>query len=476
MTMAARRSPLRSKSPAKQHVHTMTLPISLNRAHHRKIHLGKLSFMAILVLGVLSIHMMAWSSSLSSQHEETTEIQSHRLHIIQDVPTSRNGAMVRHKHRRITDYDRQQDIRRYSVTIDKPRVVFLSSSPPSTRSSRLTQAISNYSPPNTTKSYVWEFERPYHEECTPMASWQTTFYPTCLTLHEVQASELLSTKGSWRTAWLTENEQVVLKMLNFDRDYDTESFYYHQVDAMAMERLTKSKYTIHSYGFCGQSVLVEFAPNEGRDLIKNKKLSSFGRLLIGRDLARGITDIHSIDSKKSRNATFTHNDVNIANIVAMSTGRIKFSDFNIGYPLKWNKTKPCGYPQRWEGKLWRSPEEIRNTTFVSEKTDVYSLGNLLFQVMTRHQPWTWLEPNGRPTLDEIAKSKLEGKTPFIPNKFVNSTDMSIQALYHAIRACFTQDPTKRPTAYQVSYGLSQVLKWMEEGNKTVTITEELFFH
>jgi serine/threonine protein kinase len=116
-------------------------------------------------------------------------------------------------------------------------------------------------------------------------------------------------------------------------------------------------------------------------LLKKKQLSSTGKLLLAQDLARGLTDIHSIDAPKSRNVTFVHNDVNIANLVAVGP-RIKFGDFNIGIPLKWNKTRPCGYLQRWLGILWRSPKEIANTSYVNEKTDVYALGNVLFQTMT----------------------------------------------------------------------------------------------
>lgn len=478
MTLPSHTSPRRRLHPNR------TLHYHNENNRNRKLLVGKLPVIAILIVGGSLMLMLSWYSSLSSspQAAENKQRNSHRLSIVQDVPTSRNGAIIRRKHRTITVYDRAQDIHHYTVMSDKPRVVMLSSSPPTVRSKvHSVKALSNYiAPLNNTQSFIWDFERPYHDQCTPMASWQTTFYPTCNSLHEVLAGELLSTRGSWRTAWMTEtqthNYKIVLKMLNLDRNYDEESFRLHQVDAMAMERLTRSKYTINAYGFCGQSVLVEFASGEGRALIKNKKISPFGRLLIGRDLARGITDIHSMDAPKSRNVTFVHNDVNIANIVSMANGRLKFSDFNIGYPLKWNQTKPCGYPQKWQGTLWRSPEEIRNTTYVNEKTDVYSLGNLLFQVMTRHQPWTWLEPNGRPSMDEIAKNKLEGKTPYIPPKFANSTDISVQALYHAIRTCFIEDPNKRPTAYQVSYGLSQALQWMEEGNTTVPITRDLFFH
>ncbi len=476
----------------------MVLPrSSLHNVHNSyKCSVGKLAILSLLVLGVSFVHIMLWSS-MSSNSTQLSSLQVHHnlnyetskrrdgriMYERQDAPSPRNGGILRtEKHRHITNYDRQQDIHRYTVTFDKPRVFYLSYAQTTRFQNRTVTPISTFKNHTVaSSSYFWDFEVPYHEECTFMESWQSSFYPTCNVLHQMeQPATLLSTRGSWRTAWLLEHEQkeqeqVVLKMLNFDRDYNEESFHYHQIDAVAMERLTFSKFTIQIYGFCGQSVLVEYAPQDGRSLIKNKKLSSTGRLLMGRDLARGLTDIHSIDTPKSHNATFVHNDVNIANIVA-SGPRIKFGDFNIGYPLKWNKTIPCGYPQRWQGILWRSPEEIINTTYVSEKTDVYSLGNLLFQTMTRHQPWTWLEPHGRPSLDEIAAAKAQGKTPYIPMKFRNSTDLSIQALYHAIQECFVTDPTRRPTAYQIAYGLTQALRWKEKGIKNVTITREMFYH
>ena len=77
------------------------------------------------------------------------------------------------------------------------------------------------------------------------------------------------------------DEQVVLKILNLECNFDTQSFNYHQVDVMAMERLMKSKYLILSFGFCGQSMVVEYSPIEGSDLINNNKLSKNGPLLLG---------------------------------------------------------------------------------------------------------------------------------------------------------------------------------------------------
>ena len=409
-----------------------------------------------------------WSSSIYEAWP------THRM-----TPVARNGAMIRHEYSSIMEYDRQKDIHHYGK-IDKPRVVLLWSGTEFSSSPRVVDALTNYTPANASdpRGHIWGFELPYYEECTPMEQWQTEFYPTCNILHEVRPGKLISTKGSWRTAWVVEGDPVVfkpvvLKMLNLYRNFDPESYAYHQVDAMAMERLTKSEYSIHSHGFCGQSILVEWADGEGRSMIKNKKLSTNKRLKIARDLAKGLDDIHSIDTPRGRNATYVHNDVNIANVVAIN-GKIKYSDFNIGYLLKWNGSQPCGFPQRWEGKLWRSPEEIRNTTYVSEKIDIYSLGNILFQVMTKHQPWTWLEPGERPSEAEVAVRKMKGGMPYIPPEFRNSTDLAVQALYEAIRVCYKHDPEKRPTAFQLAQGLTRVLEWIEHGNYT-KVTEKIFY-
>lgn len=96
------------------------------------------------------------------------------------------------------------------------------------------------------------YEKPYHHQCSFMKPWQTQFNPTCNQLHELDTTQettsLLSMSGSWRSVWksIQGNESVVLKMLHINREFDSESFAFHQqVDAMALERLTKSKICDH---------------------------------------------------------------------------------------------------------------------------------------------------------------------------------------------------------------------------------------
>ena len=227
-----------------------------------------------------------------------------------------------------------------------------------------------------------DFERPFLEQCEPRVD--PSFYPTCNGLHEVAMDfdiSLLSTKGSWRTVWKVEHHKAAIKILHLTRQFDQQSFEQHRLDATIMEHLTASPHVVDAYGYCGQSVVTEMAPTGGRDYVKQNEIRSQERLKIARDLARGLADIHALqhlpdyNGKHSPVPKFAHNDINIANTVQVD-GRIKWNDFNIGVLLRAhtkNSTLACGSPVRFKADLWRSPEEIRNTSYVHlEQSDMVS--------------------------------------------------------------------------------------------------------
>ena len=104
--------------------------------------------------------------------------------------------------------------------------------------------------------------------------------------------------------------------------------------------------------------------------------------------------------------------------------------------------------------MWRSPEEIKNSSYVQmTQTDVYGIANILYQTMTRHQPWTYKEPGGALTKTDVANRKLEGGMPSIPEQYLNTTKRELQALFAATNMCFFPSPKKRPTARRLAYGL-----------------------
>lgn len=82
--------------------------------------------------------------------------------------------------------------------------------------------------------------------------------------------------------------------------------------------------------------------------------------------------------------------------------------------------------------------------------------------MTTHQPWTWLEPGGRPSIDNVIEKKLNGSLPFVPPKFHETNKTGVLALYYATMSCFAYDPEIRPSSYQLAYALNVALKWAKE--------------
>ena len=122
----------------------------------------------------------------------------------------------------------------------------------------------------------------------------------------------------------------------YGHNFEEAHFEHDRVDALAMERLTASRHVINIYGFCGHTVITEFADGPRLGTLADKvKKQPLKRLKIARDIASGLADIHGIDG--DGNATFIHFDVNPANVVVIGN-ELKFNDFNIGIPLRWNQT------------------------------------------------------------------------------------------------------------------------------------------
>jgi serine/threonine protein kinase len=140
-----------------------------------------------------------------------------------------------------------------------------------------------------------------------------------------------------------------LPYCRFRHDFEDAHFEHDRIDVVAMERLTSSPHVINAFGFCGHSVLTEFAngPRLG-ELADKSKSTPLARLKIARDIANGLADVHGIDSKDGSNATFVHLDINPANVVSIG-GTLKLNDFNIGIIRRWNTTsqKPCGFPAQY---------------------------------------------------------------------------------------------------------------------------------
>ena len=335
-----------------------------------------------------------------------------------------------------------------------------------------------------------EIREPYSkDECVPMQEWQTAYQPSCNGMHELALqtlgessknignpegmdATLFGTKGFWRYAWKlvigrhdeksAKEDTIVFKNLKYEHNFEDAHFEHDRVDAVAMERLTSSPHVINIFGFCGHSVLTEYADGKrvGQLADKAKKVP-LKRIEIARDIANGLADVHGIDG--DGNTTFVHLDVNPANVVSVN-GTLKLNDFNIGIIRQWNTTsnEPCGFPAQYPNPQWRSPEEARNEQHLTEKVDVFSLGHIFFRLICGHEPWNKLEPEGKPSKEEIDVKVQRGDLPFIPEEVLNSKDPEVVAIREVMLQCYTVDPKQRPSARNVAQKLDEVYNLLKE--------------
>jgi len=232
-----------------------------------------------------------------------------------------------------------------------------------------------------------------------------------------------------------------------------------------LERLTASPHVINVFGFCGHSVLTEYADGKRLgELADKKKDEPLARLSIARDIANGLADVHGIDG--DGNATFVHLDINPANVVSIG-GTLKLNDFNIGVLRRWNTTsdEPCGIPAQYPNPQWRSPEEARNEQDLTEKVDVFSLGHILFRLICGHEPWHKLEPGGLPPKDVLNEKVKQGILPTIPDEIMDSSNPEVVAIREAMLRCYTYDATKRPSAREIANSLQKALDQLESRTK-----------
>jgi serine/threonine protein kinase len=328
------------------------------------------------------------------------------------------------------------------------------------------------------------------DPCVPMADWQTQSFVTCNVLHEIDmglgASETdtdASTtpaqslkplgEGWFRTTWKmdTATDTTVLKTLRVVRDFTPEFYELHRRDAVAMERLTSSKFVMDVYAYCGQSAVNEMAdfavPGiqnleafDRRMRGQNSRQGDMMKLRVAASIATGVADIHGVESMDGR-PSMVHYDINPRNVAMCAGGRPKLNDFNIGEFLRWNPetNETCGFPSRMHEPWWRAPEEMNttvkeDTVRLDEKVDIYALGNVLYHILTTHSPRGKMK---RERMEIVRPAVAQGIAPELPEPYASGTDPIYAAFRDAMALCFAKDPKERGSAEEVANVLTNAV-------------------
>ena len=122
---------------------------------------------------------------------------------------------------------------------------------------------------------------------------------------------------------------------------------------------------------------------------------------------------------------------------------------------------------------WKSPEEQvgpDGTAIgeLTEKVDIYALGNLFFRFATDKSPWREIADDSHAKLTpeqkaSIAHAKVnEGKMPMVPDETLKLKNPYIDVLLEAMEMCYRFKPEDRPTARQVAEFLEKRKKEVDD--------------
>ena len=329
-------------------------------------------------------------------------------------------------------------------------------------------------------------------KCKAMYDWQVSHHENCNVVHETswgfvhplgwnpqdlppgyefQEDKLfqdpneqvrLVAGGAFRWVWMMrefDGTRRALKTLRIDtksQNFDLRNFDRHRRDAVAMDELTASRLVVDMYGYCANTGLFDWG--EGGDLTnifqRNPDISDYQLLQIAYNVSMSIHDAHHFDDRGR--ATMAHTDIKPDQFLYQD-GYYRLTDFNRVRFLSWNEedNTECGFRVQKNGGLWRAPEEY-SYRIETEKVDVYSLGNVLFFLLTGENPWKPLP------LKEIYEKVMNGDRPPIPQEMRDSNEIFDRYMIQAMQMAWTHERTQRPGAFEVAQKLKEGIEEYEK--------------
>jgi serine/threonine protein kinase len=265
----------------------------------------------------------------------------------------------------------------------------------------------------------------------------------------------------------------------------------HRRDAVAMDHLTFSPFVMNVYGYCGQSAineLADFKPeiNALEQLDRRLRGQHSNNILVlklrlAMSVSIGLYHVHygipgmpweHTNTTRSMRPSMAHYDINPRNIAIVQGGKPKLNDFNIAeflrYPQENSTADTCGFPSRLHEPWWRAPEEMHTdsttttTTMINEKVDIYSLGAVLFHILTTHAPRGKMK---KERMEGVRVEVEQGIRPTLMEPFASDPSPIVQAFRDAMDLCFHEDPRKRGTSGEVATILYRAMEVAAEADE-----------
>ena len=133
---------------------------------------------------------------------------------------------------------------------------------------------------------------------------------------------------------------------------------------------------------------------------------------------------------------FIHCDVKPDNVLVDREGEVKLIDFTIAQKKKTGIAKLLAFKIKPSGtRSYMSPEQIRGKS-VDERSDIYSLGCMFFELLTGKLPFTASSP------DELLSRHLSAQ---VPSVLVHNNNVKPE-FNAVIKSMMAKDPDDRPSS------------------------------
>ena len=219
---------------------------------------------------------------------------------------------------------------------------------------------------------------------------------------------------------------VALKILKKELSQKPDLREQFSKEAKATARLSHVNIvTTHDFGIYGDRLYIAMELVEGsilKDVITNKEITLSQRINYLEQACEGLAYAHSNN--------IVHCDIKPQNMLISASGELKLTDFGISQVLD-------SLSRESTGEIWGSPyyiaPEIARGAAPSPAADVYSMGIVMYEVLTKRLPFL-----GEDVLTLIEKHQEE--TPLSPIKINKQIPPALNAI---ILKAISKDPGQR---------------------------------
>lgn len=203
----------------------------------------------------------------------------------------------------------------------------------------------------------WHYPRSERKQgCVALGKWQDEHHPSCLVVHEIdllQKQFRLLGSGYYRSGFMFQEYDGTKRALKMKRyksklDFNERLWDKHRRDALALEQMSNSPYVMNIYGYCMNSVIVDYSDKRSLYHIFDSELSKEELLKVAHDVACAVRDAHNFDERER--ATIVHADISPDQFLLVD-GIYKLNDFNRGKFLSWDpeRDEQCGISYELNG-------------------------------------------------------------------------------------------------------------------------------